>query len=75
MKMNAIVRDLDITVTQTLYVQTLKVVLCVNARMDGMVMVSFAQVFIITYCLELCIGLNFRTFLPQYLQPPFYFTL
>ena len=42
--MSARAMDLDITVTSTPYVQTLKVVLCVNARMDGPVTVSVAQV-------------------------------
>ena len=44
MKMNATAKDLDITAMTTLCVQTMKVVLRVNARMDGPVMVSFAQV-------------------------------
>ena len=39
-------KDLGITVTPMLCVQTLKVVSLANARMDGLVTVSVAQVII-----------------------------
>ena len=42
--MNAMVKDLEITVTYTPLVQTLTEGLRVNATMDGVVMVSVVQV-------------------------------